>query len=138
MILVVGATGLLGSEICRRLRGAGHPVRALVRANSACDRISAVQSAGAALTIGDLKNPASLSQACEGVSAVITTASSTLSRQDGDSIETVDRQGEYRQACRKDKQRYHQKPAFRFKISETCQRQGRSQRPDPARRHEYA
>ena len=57
MILVVGATGLLGSEICRRLRGAGHSVRALVRANSARDRISAVQSAGAATTIGDLKNP---------------------------------------------------------------------------------
>ena len=94
MILVVGATGLLGSEICRRLRGAGHSVRALVRATSAGDRISALQSAGAATMIGDLKNPASLSQACEGVSAVITTASSTLSRQEGDSIETVDRQGQ--------------------------------------------
>jgi len=93
MILVVGATGLLGSEICRHLCVAGHSVRALVRANSARDRISAVESAGAATTIGDLKNPASLSQACEGVSAVITTASSTLSRQEGDSIETVDRQG---------------------------------------------
>jgi len=93
MILVVGATGLLGSEICRRLRGAGHPVRALMRANSSRDRISAVQSAGAATTIGDLKNPASLSLACEGVSAVVTTASSTFSRQEGDSIETVDRQG---------------------------------------------
>jgi uncharacterized protein YbjT (DUF2867 family) len=93
MVLVVGATGLLGGEICRRLRGAGHDVRALVRANSAPDRISAVQAAGVAATVGDLKNPASLSQACEGVSAVITTASSTLSRQEGDSIETVDRQG---------------------------------------------
>ncbi|MGA2326872.1 MAG: SDR family oxidoreductase [Bryobacteraceae bacterium] len=93
MILVVGATGLLGSEICRRLRGAGHSVRALVRANSARDRISAAQSAGAATTIGDLKSPASLAQACEGVSAVITTASSTFSRQEGDSIDTVDRQG---------------------------------------------
>jgi NADH dehydrogenase len=94
MILVVGATGLLGSEICRRLRGAGHSVRALVRANSARDRISAIQSAGAVTAIGDLKNPASLSQACEGVSAVITTASSTTSQQEGDSIETVDRQGQ--------------------------------------------
>jgi uncharacterized protein YbjT (DUF2867 family) len=94
MILVVGATGLLGSEICRRLRGAGHSVRALVRASSAPDRISAVQAAGASTTIGDLKSPASLSQACEGVSAVISTASSTFSRQEGDSIETVDRQGQ--------------------------------------------
>jgi NADH dehydrogenase len=94
MILVVGATGLLGSEICRRLRGAGHSVRALVRANSARDRISTLESAGAATAIGDLKDPDSLSQACAGVSAVITTASSTLSRQEGDSIETVDRQGQ--------------------------------------------
>jgi NADH dehydrogenase len=93
MILVVGATGLLGSEICRRLRGAGHSVRALVRANSAPDRVGAVQSTGAATMIGDLKSPSSLLQACEGVSAVITTASSTFSRQEGDSIETVDRQG---------------------------------------------
>ena len=93
MILVVGATGLLGSEVCRRLCGAGHSVRALVRANSARDRIAALQSAGAVTAIGDLKSPPSLSQACEGVSAVITTASSTLSRQEGDSIETVDRQG---------------------------------------------
>jgi uncharacterized protein YbjT (DUF2867 family) len=34
MNLVVGATGLLGSEICRRLAAAGKPVRALVRATS--------------------------------------------------------------------------------------------------------
>jgi uncharacterized protein YbjT (DUF2867 family) len=96
MILLVGATGLLGSEICRRLRGAGHSVRALVRANSASDRISAVRLAGADTIVGDLKNSTSLSQACEGVSAVITTASSTLSRQEGDSIDTVDRQGQLR------------------------------------------
>ena len=93
MILVVGATGLLGSEICRRLCGTGHSVRALVRANSRATE-PAVQSAGADTAIGDLKNPASLSKACEGVSAVITTASSTLSRREGDSIETVDRQGQ--------------------------------------------
>jgi NADH dehydrogenase len=41
----------------------------------------------------DLKNPASLAQVCEGVSEIITTASSTLSRQEGDSIESVDRAG---------------------------------------------
>jgi len=68
----------------------------LVRANSSRDRISAIQSAGAVTTIGDLKSPASLSQACEGVSAVISTASSTFSRQEGDCIDTVDRQGQLR------------------------------------------
>ena len=94
MILVVGATGLLGSEICRRLRGTGHSVRALVRANSARGTNLGGPIGGSRHGDGDLKNPASLSQACEGVSAVITTASSTLSRQEGDSIETVDRQGQ--------------------------------------------
>ena len=43
---------------------------------------------------GDLKNRRSLDAACRGASAVISTASSTLSRQEGDSIETVDRQGQ--------------------------------------------
>ena len=35
MILVVGATGLLGAEVCRRLRQMGLPVRGLVRNGSA-------------------------------------------------------------------------------------------------------
>ena len=34
MDLVVGATGLLGTEICRRLRDGGEDVRALVRKTS--------------------------------------------------------------------------------------------------------
>ena len=94
MVLVVGATGLLGSEICRRLRAAGQPVRAMVRATSARDKVETLLSTGAATAIADLKDPASLAQACEGASAVITTASCTLSRQEGDSIETVDRLGQ--------------------------------------------
>jgi NADH dehydrogenase len=93
MILVVGATGLLGSEICRRLREEGEPVRAVVRETSAADKVAALQPAGAATVTADLKEPASLARACEGVRRVITTASSTLSRQEGDSIETVDRAG---------------------------------------------
>jgi nucleoside-diphosphate-sugar epimerase len=41
----------------------------------------------------DLKDPTSLARACESVSAIITTASSTFSRQEGDSIESVDHAG---------------------------------------------
>jgi len=41
-----------------------------------------------------LKDPDSLSRGCKGVEAVISTASSTLSRQAGDSIETVDAAGQ--------------------------------------------
>src|SRR5439155_6523744 len=40
------------------------------------------------------KDDASLARSCDGVHAVISTASSTLSRQAGDSIETVDQQGQ--------------------------------------------
>ena len=96
MVLVVGATGLLGSEICRRALATGHPVRALVRASSNAEKIKGLKSAGATTAVADLKLPAGITAACEGVSAVITTASCTLSRQEGDSIETVDRLGQLR------------------------------------------
>src|ERR1017187_9693142 len=43
---------------------------------------------------GDLKDTNSLADACRGVDAIISTASSTLSRQAGDSIESVDDQGQ--------------------------------------------
>ncbi len=94
MILVVGATGLLGSEICRRLTQRGNPVRALVRTTSNHDRVARLEGLGAELVRADLKDRASLDAACRGASAVISTASSTMSRQEGDSIETVDRQGQ--------------------------------------------
>ena len=44
--------------------------------------------------VGDLKDPESIAAACRGVNAVISTASSTLSRQAGDSIESVDAAGQ--------------------------------------------
>jgi uncharacterized protein YbjT (DUF2867 family) len=94
MYLVVGATGLLGSHICRRLREAGHSVRALVRATANPERIRVLQDAGVELAPGDLKDAGSLRRACAGATAIISTASSTLSRQAGDSIETVDRDGQ--------------------------------------------
>jgi uncharacterized protein YbjT (DUF2867 family) len=93
MILVVGATGLLGSEICRNLCAAGQPVRAFVRAGSGHEKVEALHAAGVAIVIADLKDPDSIYEACKGVEAVIATASSTFSRQEGDSIETVDRLG---------------------------------------------
>jgi uncharacterized protein YbjT (DUF2867 family) len=92
-VIVVGASGLLGSEICRQLRSAGKPVRAVIRRTSLPEKRAAVVSAGAETIVADLKDPASLAHSCQGVSAVITTASSTLSRQEGDSIESVDHVG---------------------------------------------
>ena len=94
MNLIVGATGILGSEICRLLAEKGEPVRALVRATSNPDKVAQLKALKADVVVGDLKDRRSLDAACRGVGAVISTASSTLSRQQGDSIESVDQEGQ--------------------------------------------
>lgn len=94
MVLVVGATGLVGSSVCQKLAGRGEKVRALVRATSSIERIEALSSSGVEIYAGDLKDPDSIATACRGVDAVISTASSTLSRQPGDSIQSVDTAGQ--------------------------------------------
>jgi uncharacterized protein YbjT (DUF2867 family) len=94
MVLVVGATGLVGSEVCQRLMRRGEPVKALVRATSSEEKIEALRSSGVELCVGDLKDAQSIVAACRGVNAVISTASSTLTRQPGDSIESVDAAGQ--------------------------------------------
>jgi NADH dehydrogenase len=70
-ILVCGATGLLGSAIARGLAARGVPFRALVR--PATDA-SALDGLGAEVARGDLRDPASLAPALEGVRTVISTA----------------------------------------------------------------
>jgi len=94
MNLIVGATGLVGGEICRRLAANRKPVRALVRPTGDASRIDELRAAGAELVTGDLKDPASIQAACAGAAAVLSTASSTLSRQPGDTIDGVDRAGQ--------------------------------------------
>lgn len=94
MILVVGATGLVGSDVCLRLAKRGEPVRALVRVTSDKNKVETLRAAGVELCFGDLKEPESLAVACRGARAIVSTASSTLSRAAGDSIETVDAAGQ--------------------------------------------
>jgi len=94
MVLVAGATGLVGSAVCQNLAARGEKVRALVRGTSSKDKVAGLRSCGAELCTGDLKDPESLAAACRGVDAVISTASSTLSQQPGDSIESVDASGQ--------------------------------------------
>ncbi|HYN06288.1 MAG TPA: SDR family oxidoreductase [Vicinamibacterales bacterium] len=94
MTLIVGATGTLGGEICRLLTERKKAVRALVRATSNAEKVAGLKNLGVEIVQGDLKDRPSLEAACRGVSAVVTTASSTHSRQEGDSIESVDRQGQ--------------------------------------------
>jgi NADH dehydrogenase len=94
MNLVVGATGLLGGELCRRLRAKGKPVRALVRPSADPAKLEKLREAGVTFSQGDLKSPSTLEAACRDVTTVISTASSTFSRQAGDSIQTVDELGQ--------------------------------------------
>lgn len=94
MVLVIGATGLLGGEVCRRLAAAGKPVRAMVRPTADATRMAALRALGAELVTGDLKDRASIDAACRGVDAIITTASTTFSRQSDDTIDAVDRAGQ--------------------------------------------
>jgi uncharacterized protein YbjT (DUF2867 family) len=94
MILVAGSTGLVGRQICLDLVKADEAVRALVRSTSDRTKIDTLKSTGAELAEGDLKDRSSLDAACAGVQTVVSTASSTLSHQAGDTIETVDRDGE--------------------------------------------
>lgn len=94
MILVVGATGLVGTEVCRKLTSRGEKVRALIRSSSSNDKLESLRQADVELYTGDLKDPDSLKAACAGVEAIISTASSTLSRQPGDSVESVDLLGQ--------------------------------------------
>jgi uncharacterized protein YbjT (DUF2867 family) len=86
MILIVGATGLLGGMITRRLLDRGEHVRILVRTDSSFE--SMVQ-AGAEAAFGDLKDPDSLDRAMLGADRVITTANSA-GRGGPDNVETVE------------------------------------------------
>lgn len=75
MNLVVGATGMVGTEICRLLAASGKPVKALVRASSDAAKVENLKRLGATVVQGDLRDRISLKAACDGVQAVISTAS---------------------------------------------------------------
>ncbi len=94
MILVVGATGILGTEICRRLLADGKSVKAVVRPTSNPDKVANLKLLGATLVTADLKDPTSLEAACKGATAVISTATTTMSYQPGDTIPVVDQTGQ--------------------------------------------
>jgi uncharacterized protein YbjT (DUF2867 family) len=94
MTLVVGSTGLLGGEIAKQLRARGHEVRALVRVSSRRENVEPLERAGAELIVGDLKDPQSLVRACAGVECVVSTATCTNSRGEGDGVESVDGAGQ--------------------------------------------
>jgi uncharacterized protein YbjT (DUF2867 family) len=75
MNLIVGATGMVGTEICRLLTSVHKPVTALVRATSDPAKVEKLKTLGVNVVQGDLRDAISLKAACQGVKAVITTAS---------------------------------------------------------------
>jgi len=93
-VLVVGATGILGVEVCRQLAAAAKKVKGLVRTSSQKEKVNGLHEMGIETVTGDMKNLQSLYQAFQNVDAIISTATSTISHQEGDSIETVDLAGQ--------------------------------------------
>lgn len=95
IVLVAGATGLLGSEICRQLRAAGKSVKGLVRESSDRTKVDRLQSFGVDTVVGDLRDRVSLDKACQGATHVITTVSAMpFSYQPGvNDIQTIDLDG---------------------------------------------
>lgn len=93
-VLVVGATGRLGSAVCRSLAEGGDSVRALIRfgaSPSVCDGLRAL---GVAEVRGDLEQPGTLARCLDGVDVVISTASSFPHDPRPNAIDLVDRQGQ--------------------------------------------
>lgn len=68
ILLVTGATGLVGSHFAEQARKKGLRVRALSRAGAATELL---QEWGVEIVDGDLSNTESLQRACEGASVVV-------------------------------------------------------------------
>jgi len=86
MILVVGATGHLGSHIVKKLLARGEVVRAMTRQLAKGDTL---RDRGAKIIRGDLRDPESLQFAVRDVKTVVAAAHSILGRRE-DASELVD------------------------------------------------
>lgn len=70
-VLVTGATGLIGSNVCRLLRERGTPVRGLVRPGSEVGPLAAL---GVELAEGDITVREDVRRAAQGASAIVNCA----------------------------------------------------------------
>lgn len=89
MILVVGATGQLGSDIVRRLSDAKKPVRAFVRARSGYSDLDRLE--GVEVSVGDLQDAASIDRAMHGITEVVSTANTVAPRKGDRRRDILDR-----------------------------------------------
>jgi len=89
MILIVGASGRLGGTIAKRLLAHGKAVRLMTRTPS---NLVHLKQQGAEVVSGDLRNPASLLSACEGVEQVLAAAHALTGKGDNNP-QTVDDAG---------------------------------------------
>jgi nucleoside-diphosphate-sugar epimerase len=71
LIVLAGATGSLGRCIATDLIQKGAGVRALVRKESAPEKVKQLQQSGASIAEVDFENPATLTEACSGGSCVV-------------------------------------------------------------------
>ncbi len=92
IVLVVGSTGLVGSNVALRLQKEGHQVLAFCRDGRKNLKAQPLLQAGIKLVAGDLTDPESLRAASSGVETVITTATSMPSGAN-DGLRRVDRDG---------------------------------------------
>jgi uncharacterized protein YbjT (DUF2867 family) len=88
-VLVVGASGQLGTRIVQRLVAAGRPVRAMVRPTAL---VSHLHGPGVELVVADLMEPETLEAACRGAGPVIATANAVAPTH-GSTFEAVDDRG---------------------------------------------
>ena len=89
MILVVGATGELGTTVVNKLVDSNHRVRAFVRSSSNYQHFTDEVD----LAFGDLRDADSLAAACDGVEVVVATANSAVPGQRKYSFEREEGQG---------------------------------------------
>jgi len=76
-VLVAGATGLLGRAIVLKLRAAGVPVRALARHP---EKVPALAASGAEILAVDLLDLPKVTEACRGVSQIVSTANNNMGK----------------------------------------------------------
>ena len=87
MILVVGATSRVGTRVIPMLISKGYAVRAMTRTP---EKAEGLKKLGVEVIRGDLRDPASLTQACQGAEQVLALAHGFTPGQADNNLQTVD------------------------------------------------